>query len=82
MMSENDSVTQIKDEINQINNANFLSIVKFIEKIIPIFKEKQKGTIVGFGSMASSLGREKNMIYSASKRALNSYFESLSANFY
>jgi|TARA_B110001452_G_scaffold209506_1_gene179803 short-subunit dehydrogenase len=81
MMSENDSVTQIKDEINQINNANFLSIVKFIEKIIPIFKEKQKGTIVGFGSMASSLGREKNMIYSASKRALNSYFESLSATF-
>ena len=81
MMSENDSVTQIKDEINQINNANFLSIVKFIEKIIPIFKEKQKGTIVGFGSMASSLGRKKNMIYSASKRALNSYFESLSATF-
>ena len=31
--------------------------------------------------MASSLGRKENMIYSASKRALNSYFESLSATF-
>ena len=81
MMSENDSITQIKDGVDQITNANFLSIVKFLEKIVPIFKEKQKGTIVGFGSIASSLGREKNMIYSASKRALNSYFESLSATF-
>ena len=79
MMSENDSITKIKSEIDQINNANFLSIVKFLEKIIPIFKEKQKGTVVGFGSVASSLGREKNIIYTASKRALNSYFESLSA---
>ncbi len=81
MMSDNDSITQIKGGIDQINNANFLSIVKFLEKIIPIFKEKKQGTVVGFGSIASSLGREKNMIYSASKRALNSYFESLLATF-
>lgn len=81
MMSDNDTITQIKSEIDQINDANFLSIVKFLEKIIPIFNEKQKGTIIGFSSIASSLGREKNMLYSASKRALNSYFESLSATF-
>ena len=42
MMSDNDSISQIEDEIDQINNANFLSIVKFLEKIIPIFKKKKK----------------------------------------
>ena len=81
MMSDNDFITGLNSKAEQIVNANFLSIVKFTEKIIPIFKKKNNGLIVGFGSIASSLGRRKNILYSASKRALNSYFESLIASF-
>ena len=81
MMSDKDFITGLNDNAEKINNANFLSIVKFVEKITPIFKKKNNGLIIGFSSVASSLGRNKNIIYSASKRALNSYFESLLATF-
>jgi len=77
MMSKNDCIKKIGENADLINNANYLSIVHFIEKMIPIFEKKNNGSIVGFGSVASSLGRKKNVLYSASKRALNSYFESL-----
>tara|TARA_B110000211_G_C14000981_1_gene518482 strand:+ start:517 stop:1260 length:744 start_codon:yes stop_codon:yes gene_type:complete len=77
MMSINDCISKIGENADIINNANYLSIVRFIEKIMPIFERKNNGTIVGFGSVASSLGRKTNVLYSASKRALNSYFESL-----
>ena len=76
-MSKNDCIKKIGENADLINNANYLSIVHFIEKMIPIFEKKNNGSIVGFGSVASSLGRKKNVLYSASKRALNSYFESL-----
>lgn len=36
-----------------------------------------RGVIVGFGSVAAVRGRSYNMSYSAAKRALESYFESL-----
>jgi NAD(P)-dependent dehydrogenase (short-subunit alcohol dehydrogenase family) len=36
-----------------------------------------RGVIVGFGSVAAARGRSYNMSYSAVKRALESYFESL-----
>jgi len=81
MMSDKDFITGLNDSAEQINNANFLSIVKFVEKITPFFKKRNNGLIIGFSSVASSLGRKKNIIYSASKRALNSYFESLLATF-
>jgi short-subunit dehydrogenase len=81
MMSNDDFITKINDNVDQINNANFLSIVHFLEKMIPIFNKKNAGVVIGFGSIASSLGRKKNVLYSAAKRALNSYFESLSVTY-
>ena len=41
MMSDKDFITGLNDSAEQINNANFLSIVKFVEKITPIFKKKK-----------------------------------------
>tara|TARA_B110000971_G_C19848137_1_gene425782 strand:- start:59 stop:802 length:744 start_codon:yes stop_codon:yes gene_type:complete len=81
MMSNNDNIKENDKNADAINNANYLSIVRFIEKMGPIFEKKNKGSIVGFGSVASSLGRKENVLYSASKRALNSYFESLSTTY-
>jgi short-subunit dehydrogenase len=60
--------------------VNFLSIVDTIALFLPSFRSHRPGeeaTIVGFGSIAGARGRGANLIYSASKRALESYFESL-----
>ena len=80
MMSNSDTINFNDETSEKINNANYLSIVHIIENLMPIFETKKEISIVGFGSMASALGRKENIIYSASKRALNSYFESLSVS--
>jgi short-subunit dehydrogenase len=46
-------------------------------KFFPIFLKKNSGLIVGFGSIAGIFGREENAIYSAAKKGLMSFFESL-----
>ena len=43
----------------------------------PLYSKDQKSGVIGFSSVAAIRGRNKNVIYSASKRALESYFESL-----
>jgi len=57
--------------------VNFLSIVSVISKFLPGMIEEGKGVLVGFGSIAGTRGRAGNAVYSATKRALQSYFESL-----
>lgn len=76
-MDELDFIDKL--DINQINallSANFASIAFMISKYLKIKKNK-KGIIVGFGSISGYLGRKFNPYYSASKRALESFFESL-----
>jgi len=77
MVLENDVVENKIEISNSIIQANFGSIIYFISKFLPTFIKKNKGTIVGFGSISSMFGREKNVVYAASKRALESFFESL-----
>ena len=42
MMSNNDNIKEIDKNADAINNANYLSIVRFIEKMGPIFEKKIK----------------------------------------
>jgi short-subunit dehydrogenase len=77
MMIENDSFTNKNLKSNDIINANLSLVTYFINKVYPIFKEKNNGAIVGFGSVSSLLGREVNSSYAAAKRGLDSIFESL-----
>ncbi|MDC0632228.1 SDR family NAD(P)-dependent oxidoreductase [Candidatus Pelagibacter sp.] len=81
MMIENDNVINSSEVMNRIIQANFLSVVEFINKVLENFKKKNKGVIIGFGTVSASLGRPVNTLYSGSKRALESYFESLSSTF-
>ena len=55
---------------SMVTNTNIL--------LIPILVKKNKGVIVGFGSISGALGRDVNSVYAASKRGLESLFESLS----
>ena len=61
----------------ELVNTNFTSVCLFINHFLPILKKTPDTTIIGFGSIAAIRGRSRNAIYAASKRALESYFESL-----
>ncbi len=75
---------EVKDEIlndmptsNGLIQANMGVVAYFLSKIFPIFMKKNEGVIVGFGSISSTIGRDVNTVYAASKRGLESLFESL-----
>jgi len=57
--------------------VNFLSVVSVVSGLLPRLFERRSGVVIGFGSVAAIRGRARNAVYAASKRALESYFESL-----
>lgn len=60
----------------KLTNVNFLSIALFVSRLIEA-KGDRFVDIIGYGSIAQTRGRSRNVFYSAAKRALTSYFESL-----
>ena len=77
MMENDDTVVNIDKKLEGLLSANFTSIAYFTNKLSKIFKQKNNGVIVGFGSIAAVFGRQINTVYSSAKRALESHFESL-----
>jgi short-subunit dehydrogenase len=75
--SDDDTIDLSQRQIYKIVNVNFLSVVAIIQLVLPYLRGEGQGVIVGFGSIAAARGRSYNMSYSAAKRALESYFESL-----
>jgi short-subunit dehydrogenase len=65
------------DEFEKLFKINFLSIHAFLENIIPNMQKRKKGKIVFISSLASIAASPTSLPYSASKRALNSYAQSL-----
>lgn len=61
----------------KILDVNFISIATIIAALWPALECKRNAFVIGFGSVASIRGRKRNIFYSAAKRALTSYFESL-----
>jgi short-subunit dehydrogenase len=61
----------------QIVRVNLLAVISVVSRFLPAMLARGRGAIVGFGSIAAARGRGRNVVYSASKRALESYFESL-----
>lgn len=60
-----------------IFNINFLSIFYLLNSLPPEIRMMNSLRVVGFGSIASSRGRDKNVMYSSAKGALRIYFQSL-----
>jgi short-subunit dehydrogenase len=75
--SDEDTIDLPQKQIQEIVNVNLLSIVAMIKLVLPYLIGAGNGVIVGFGSVAAARGRSYNMGYSAAKRALECYFESL-----
>jgi len=62
------------EDFKRLINVNFLSVHALIE---PVAKKMDKGKIVLISSLASIVASPTSIAYSASKRALNSYADSL-----
>ena len=77
MMETKDEILNEMSVSNSLIQANMGVDAYFLSKIFPIFMQKNKGVIVGFGSISSTIGRDVNTVYAASKRGLESLFESL-----
>ncbi|MDQ7782636.1 MAG: SDR family oxidoreductase [Desulfomonilaceae bacterium] len=65
------------DKIQRLVRINFLSVVEIVQAFLPMLRNSPGSCITAFGSVAASRGRCGNVHYSASKRALESYFQSL-----
>jgi short-subunit dehydrogenase len=77
LSSEDDTGLLTVDMSKLLVDVNFLSQTALVTCLWPVLLNRPKAYIIGFGSVAAIRGRQRNVIYSASKRALSSYFESL-----
>jgi short-subunit dehydrogenase len=72
-----DNGLQAGSDVQTNMNVNFLSVVAAVQAVLPQMIARKRGNIVAFSSVAAVRGRGANVIYAASKRALESYCESL-----
>lgn len=72
-----DSFGASEDVVDYLVQVNLLSVVKSVGHLAALLDLRSKPVIVGFGSIAATRGRSRNIVYAASKRALQSYFEGL-----
>jgi len=79
-MFDEDGIYLENDKVEKILKTNFSSITLIISELSKAFNDNGKGLVIGFGSVSGLLGRKFNSHYAASKRALESYFESLAAS--
>lgn len=75
--SDDDRGTLGLEAARGIVEVNFLAVAAVVSGVLPAMLARGSGIIAGFGSVASARGRGRNVVYSAAKRALDSYFESL-----
>lgn len=73
---DSDVVGLSTERLLHISRINYLSPCQLVNYYLPVL-EKNSGVVVGFSSIATARGRDRNAAYAAAKRALESYFESL-----
>lgn len=64
-------------QMRTILDCNLAVVIGVTTCILPELLTLPRANIVGFGSIAAVRGRKANVVYSAAKRGLESYFESL-----
>ena len=62
--------------LSRIVEVNFKASCMIVNVFLEELASNPKSNLVGIGSVASVRGRNKNMIYAASKSGLETYFES------
>jgi len=64
-------------ESQAIIDLNYTSIVRHLNQISRVFKERKSGVIVGISSVAGDRGRGSNFLYGSSKAAFTAYLSGL-----
>lgn len=65
------------DDFKKLYDVNLFANHAILEILLPLFKAKQSGKIIFISSLASLIAMPSSKAYSSSKRALNSYAESI-----
>jgi short-subunit dehydrogenase len=77
-VSDSDDLCLYPARVGLLTNVNYMSVASLITRLWPFLTQQPRRTVVvGFGSIAAVRGRSQNIAYSAAKRALMSFFESL-----
>jgi short-subunit dehydrogenase len=76
-VNERDDGQLAGDDVDRLVRVNLTSVMSITGRLLARMIEQGRGVIVGFGSVAATRGRSRNVAYSAAKRALESHFESL-----
>ncbi|NBO24059.1 MAG: SDR family oxidoreductase [Chlamydiae bacterium] len=63
--------------IVEMVHVNLLSTIFLTKKLIPFFKQKEKGLFIFIGSEAALQGKARSSIYSASKFGLRGFVQSI-----
>lgn len=72
-----DAAGQGAEAFAELTLVNYMNLCRIVDYCLPRLERAPSGLVVGFGSIAATRGRRRNVAYSAAKRALQSYFESL-----
>jgi short-subunit dehydrogenase len=72
-----DDACRDRDLTERLVRTNFLSVATTVSRFLPGLRQRPRAAIVGFGSVAAARGRGANVVYAASKRALQTFFEGL-----
>lgn len=79
-LSQRSSAIETKDDVaRKIMEVNFFSAVKLTKLVLHDMIERNRGHIVVISSLVGKFGTPKRSSYSASKHAIQGYFESLRA---
>jgi short-subunit dehydrogenase len=73
----NDDGLSSPEDTNCVIESNLTGTIALTARILPGMIARNKGYIVGFGSVAAERGRGSNIVYAAAKRGLSSFFESI-----
>lgn len=65
------------DDFKRLFDVNLFANHAILEVLLPLFKAQKSGKIVFISSLASLISMPSSKAYSASKRALNAYAESI-----
>lgn len=74
---DNDDGMQPPQYVHELVEANLSGTMALTAHFLPSMLKRNRGYIVGFGSVAADRGRGSNIVYAAAKRGLASFFESL-----
>jgi NADP-dependent 3-hydroxy acid dehydrogenase YdfG len=75
--AEADGVALDAAVAERLVRTNFLGAAAIVSALLPRLSERPRASVTGFGSIAAVRGRGTNVVYAASKRALQTYFDGL-----